>query len=73
MKLSRQQRDENKRRARRAGKYVRAYRGKYADRETATADLLADLFHYCNRHKIDIDTVIAQANRHYDAEIKGEL
>ena len=32
------------------------------------SDLLADLAHWCDRHKIDLPTALVHAARHYHAE-----
>lgn len=32
------------------------------------ADLIADLMHYCDKHEIDIDSMLATARMHHDAE-----
>ena len=36
------------------------------------SDLLADLAHWCDRNHVDLPSVLAHANRHYQAETGGQ-
>ena len=40
--------------------------------ETTVSDLLADIRHFCDSKEIDFDDALAQAKRHYGAEMMGD-
>jgi hypothetical protein len=42
----------------------------YDEAETVLTDLLADLMHYAEAHKIDFQTVLERARTHHDAEVQ---
>lgn len=43
-----------------------------ADDEEALTDLLADLMHLCDTLDLDFDSAVLDAQRHHDAEVRGE-
>jgi len=43
------------------------------DPATGVKDLMADIFHYCTKHGINIDAVLNSARHHHYCEQKGIL
>jgi hypothetical protein len=46
--------------------------GDDADPFLIVADLLADIAHWCDRNSVDLQSALAYAARHYQAETGGE-
>jgi len=59
----------NDKRAAWGGRAIAAFeKATGVDREDALSDLLADLFHWCDRNGVDFEHELARARGHYDEE-----
>ena len=45
----------------------------HLERDDMVADLLCDLGHYCDRHKLDFDALVERAKRNWHHEQKHPL